>query len=255
MIPDNLALPPDRASAQASTVRDPTVLDGILGRLRQASTVHARLAVLRELVEHFHGPIGPWDGLDKEVCDRRLPMPLLWWYRLVGRREDLLKDPGRLHELEALVPEEDGRIYFCVEISCGSSGWATNSEGEDPPVWCSIDGDPAWVAMDATLSECLIQACLEEAIVSAPYQGRARVGADTMARLAALMPPLRLAPGTWGVGRNYFHAGNGALLMATQYDRDGTVEPEFAVTIGAWTEHPLLAVRGLVSEGWERIDC
>jgi len=62
-------------------------LDHTLDRLRQPTTVHDRLEVLRHLIEFWHGPIGPDDRMtDADMTSQPLPLPLAWWYRFAGKR-------------------------------------------------------------------------------------------------------------------------------------------------------------------------
>src|SRR5262249_48730679 len=61
-------------------------LDASLSRPGGPLPVSERLAILRQLVEYWHGPIGPESGLPEEDLTRPMPEPLRWWYRLAGRR-------------------------------------------------------------------------------------------------------------------------------------------------------------------------
>ena len=68
----------------------------------------------------------------------------------------------------------------------GGYGWATLPEGDDPPVWGSVDcGQEPWVEYGVSLSEFLIQACLFEAVNAAAYSASARLDDQAMARLSA----------------------------------------------------------------------
>jgi hypothetical protein len=50
--------------------------DQALDRLRGPTTVQERLGVLQELVQFWHGPIGPGDGMDDaELAGIREPLP------------------------------------------------------------------------------------------------------------------------------------------------------------------------------------
>ncbi|MCX8253046.1 MAG: hypothetical protein OTI36_03590 [Beijerinckiaceae bacterium] len=67
-------------------------LDDALDSLRRPGDVEARLAALRAIVEHWHGPIAPEDGFsDADLAGLTLPMPLARWYRWGGA-------PPRDHE-------------------------------------------------------------------------------------------------------------------------------------------------------------
>jgi hypothetical protein len=61
---------------------DIAALDEALARLQQPTTLHHRLAILGELVEFWHGPIRPEDGMsESEITSLPMPFPLRWWYR------------------------------------------------------------------------------------------------------------------------------------------------------------------------------
>src|SRR5262249_25076140 len=81
---------PSRVWAELGGLRleglDHAALDASLVRLGRPLPVLDRLAVLRQLAEYWHGPIGPEDGLPEEEVSARLPLPLRWLYRLAGRR-------------------------------------------------------------------------------------------------------------------------------------------------------------------------
>src|SRR5262249_8559838 len=70
---------------------DVVALDHALDRLRQPTTVHDRLAILQRLIEFWHGPIPPEDGMtDAEMTSQPLPLPLRWWYRFAGKRTEIM---------------------------------------------------------------------------------------------------------------------------------------------------------------------
>lgn len=112
-----------------------------LDRLRRPTTVHDRLDVLQQLVEYWHGPISPDDGIsDAEIGGVALPLPLRWWYRWAGKRTEVMSgqnflfvprdDRYRCRTLAAI----DGRLHFQVENQ-GVYQWATLPVGDDPPVF------------------------------------------------------------------------------------------------------------------------
>jgi hypothetical protein len=70
---------------------DVAALDQALDRLRRPTTVHDHLIILRRLVEFWHGPIRPEDGMtDAEMTSQPLPLPLHWWYRFAGKRSEIM---------------------------------------------------------------------------------------------------------------------------------------------------------------------
>lgn len=77
---------PSRAWIELGGLRlgdsDHASVDRALDRLRQPTTIHDRLSILERLVNYWHGPIRPEDGMsDLEIAGAPLPLPLRWWYR------------------------------------------------------------------------------------------------------------------------------------------------------------------------------
>jgi hypothetical protein len=201
------------------------------------------------VAEYWHGPIREEDRSPEGELGGPLPLPLRWWYGLAGRRRGLVDGYHQLFGPGELVPVEGGRVMFLCENQ-GGYGWATLAEGDDPPVWGSVDcGAEPWVAEGMTLSEFLIRSCLFEAIGSAVYSASAGTDAAGMARLSALVPPLPMAPWHWPHNPTRFHAGGGGFLFAEPHDGDS-----FRVRIGARTEHPLGRLSCLLHGGWEHIE-
>src|SRR5690242_20598899 len=140
-------------------------VDQALDRLRGPTTVDQRLDVLQQLVEYWHGPIRPDDGIpESELASIRLPRPLHWWYRWAGRRKEIMSgqnwllDPEKLHM-------KDGRLLFYRENQSVYL-WATLQEGEDPPVFGRYRGEEdEWEPEGVTLSEHLILSCILEAVM------------------------------------------------------------------------------------------
>jgi hypothetical protein len=70
---------------------DVATVDQALDRLRQPTTVQDRLDVLQQLVNFWHGPIRPEDGMSEmELGSVPLPLPLRFWYRWAGKRADVM---------------------------------------------------------------------------------------------------------------------------------------------------------------------
>jgi hypothetical protein len=226
----------------------PAALDASLARLNGPMTVLDRLAVLKELAVYWHGAIGPEDGLSEEALTGPLPLPLRWWYQLAGRRPGIVDGINLLHGPEKLAPVEGGRVRFLCENQ-GCYYWATLPEGEDPPVWGSVDEVGPWIEQGISLSEFLIQACIFEAVQAAVYGAVAAVDAEGLARLSEVVPPLPLTAWHWPVFPTRFHAAGGAFLIAQQL-----AEGTFGVQVGARTEHPLAWLACVLYGGWEHLD-
>ena len=77
---------------------DFALVDRALDSLRRPTTVEDRLGVLQQLVEFWHGPIKPEDGMsDAELAGVPLPMPLRWWYRWAGKRTEIMSGQNFLY--------------------------------------------------------------------------------------------------------------------------------------------------------------
>jgi hypothetical protein len=236
---------------------DHVAVDAALDRLRTGTTWEERFAVLKRLVEYWHGPIHASDGMTEAELDGiQMPTVLRDWYRWAGNRggilsgQNLLFRPrGERHrhwELEI----DDGLLWFYVENQ-GVYRWATHADGEDPPVFGRYPGlENTWEPEGVSLSEHLIGACLFEAVWHSKY-GASAAWADhsVLNEIASTIPPIAIGEWRWLDGTR-FYARNGAFMIACQndYDWEGG-----SVWIGAKTEHPLQFLRPYLDEKWEHV--
>lgn len=159
---------------------DVAAVERALDRLRQPTTVHDRLAILQRLVEFWHGPIRPEDGMSEgELTGIPIPLPLRWWYRWAGKRSEILSKQNWLfipHDWErkrGQLTIKNGRLFFYAENQ-GVYQWSTLPQGDDPPVFGRYEGRGRWAKEGVTLSEHLILACLFEAVMChAKYEASA----------------------------------------------------------------------------------
>jgi hypothetical protein len=225
--------PPPSASA----------IDDGLRRLG-AEGVEGRLAVLRQLVEYWRGPLRSSDGFSAaEIGDRSLPQPLRWWLSVAGRRTDIFQQNFILGLAKPFALRmADDKLVFYVENQ-GVWQVATQPEGEDPPVWARInESAEPWVVQETTLSIALIHAFVLEAILNAPYGATAScVGREIVDWLAGQVADVPV-PGfrLMGLPSRLLAAG-GAFAVVFQYEN----LEEFDVYVGAKTEQALgfLALR------------
>jgi hypothetical protein len=230
------------------------VLDQALQFVDRAPSVHSRLAILRQLAEYWHGPIGLDDGIaEKDLNVKSIPFPLHWWYRLAGRREGILSWQNRLLTPDQLEFQAEGPLLFYVENQ-GVYVWSATLDGDDPPVLGKFNEDHvAWSPEGMTLSEFLIGACLFEAIMHAPFHA-ALGSADesTFRQLSAELTPLPLVPWRWPSYPSSFFARNGAFMFACRW-RKSTA---FDIYLGAKTEQALAFSKSVVDENsWDHITC
>jgi hypothetical protein len=228
---------------------DFVAVDQALARLRGPTTVQDRLGVLQELVQFWHGPIGPGDGMDEDqLAGIPMPQPLRWWYRWAGKRHEILSGQNILLEPRELKVD-DGRLRFYVENQYVYQ-WGTLLEGDDPPVFGRYDDGDPWEVENLRLSEHLILACLFEAVFChVRYSASAAwLEERKLAEIIKTIPPVAI--GSWGWCETRFFAARGAFMVAAVNDVvDG--QWEYSVWIGAKTEHPLQFLRHHIDERWD----
>ena len=222
---------------------DFTLVDRALYSLRSPTTVDDRLGVLQQLVEFWHGPIKPEDGVsDAELAGVPLPMPLRWWYRWAGKRTEIMSGQNFLYrpvdKYWQLTVEGDHLRFYCENQGCYY--WSTLMHGDDPPVFGRYNSTDPWEQEDITLSEHLILACLFEAVIChAKYGASAPLDEEKLSEITSRIPPVAIAPWRWEGSR--FFAGQGAFMWTTEHGY---------VWIGAKTEHPLQFLKPHVDGDW-----
>jgi hypothetical protein len=229
-------------------------LDRALDLLRSPTTVEDRLSVLQQLVDFWHGPIKPEDGMsDAELAGVPLPLPLRWWYRWAGKRTEIMSGQNFLYrpvdkywQLEV----EGGHLIFHAENQ-GVFFWSTLPNGDDPPVFCRYQSTDPWDQEDVTLSEHLILVCLFEAVIChAKYGASATwLEEEQVSEIASRIPPVAIAP--WHRGTRFF-AGRGAFMFV---ERNGEFDGKrgYSLWIGAKTEHPLQFLKPFIDDDWEYV--
>jgi hypothetical protein len=227
---------------------DFTPVDRALESLRSPTSVEDRLGVLHQLVDFWHGPIKPEDGLSEaELTGVPLPMPLRWWYRWAGKRTEIMTGQNILfqpvnerHRYWQLAVEGE-YLHFYSENQ-GVYQWSTLTHGGDPPVFGRYESTDPWELEDVTLSEHLILVCLFEALMCHATYGASIswLEEEKLSEIARTIPPVAIAPWRWGFR---FYAGRGAFMCAA----------EGSVWIGAKTEHPLQFLRPYVNDDWDYV--
>ena len=231
--------------------------DAAFGQLRQPTTVEERLNVLRALVNFWHGPIKPEDGMSNVdvVGGVPLPLPLRFWYGWAGNRADIMTGqnilftPRDYQHKHRTLAVRDGHLHFYVENQ-GVYEWSTLPEGDDPPVSGRYDCRGRWVQEQITLSEHLILACLFEAIMCHAKYGAsaAWLTEEQLGALVANIPPVSIPPWRWG--RTRFFAGGGAFVC-TGDNKDASGKTHYSVRLAAKTAEPLQFLKPLLDENWD----
>jgi hypothetical protein len=236
---------------ESSAAPDSAALDAALARLRLPTTPDERFAVLRAVVEYWHGTIGAADGIaEGALAGVAMPSLLRRWYSWAGNRRDIMSGQNIF-----LAPEklriEDGRLVFYFENQ-GCYTWATLPEGDDPPVFGRVDNAAPWGDEGMALSEHLILTALFEGIMVAPYGASAAwVTEGTRDQIAAVIEPLAVPPWRW-LGPTQFHGKAGAFMVSmANGDVDG--KSGYSLWIGAKTQEPLLFLRPFLDDGWDYV--
>jgi hypothetical protein len=230
-------------------------LDIALDLLRRPTTVHDRLGILQHLVNFWHGPIRPEDGMSEaDLTWVPLPLPLRWWYRWAGKRSEVMSGQNHLfvprdqERKHGQITVKDGRLYFYSENQ-GVYQWSTLPRGDDPPVFGRYEERGRWRQERITLSEHLILMCLFEAVMChADYGASAAwLDADKFEAVARNIPPLPIRPWRW-IGMRFF-AGRGAFMCAAE---NGVANGKkgYSVWIGAKTRQPLQFLRPHLDNAW-----
>jgi hypothetical protein len=229
-----------------------------LDRLRQPTTVQDRLEVLQQVVNFWHGPIRPEDGMtDAEMTSLPMPAPLRFWYHWAGKRAEIMTGqnilfvPRDFQNRHRMLQVVNGRLLFYVENQ-GVYQWATLQHGDDPPVFGRFEGRGRWANEGITLSEHLILMCLFEAIFCyAGYGASASwLDEDQLAAVVANIPPVAIRPWRWGGTR--FFAGRGAFVCVADNPTDDDTK-WYSVHVGAKTEQPLQFLKPLLDKRWEYV--
>jgi hypothetical protein len=235
-----------------------TSLDLALDLLRRPTTVHDRLRILQRLVNFWHGPIRPEDGMSEaDLTWVPLPLPLRWWYRWAGKRPEVMSGQNHLfvprdqERKHGQITVTNGRLYFYSENQ-GVYQWSTLPHGDDPPVFGRYEGRGRWANEGISLSEHLILMCLFEAIMChAKYSASATwLVEEKFDAITKNISPLAIRPWRWLETR--FFVGQGAFMCAAE---NGTANGKkgYSVLIGAKTEHPLQFLRPHLDNAWQYI--
>jgi len=140
-------------------------------RLMDATTASERMDALCEFIEFWLGPQQPSYGESREeLAKHQLPMPLRRLYEFAGRWPNAKETEPRSVVVPALACQDylyalsalrkNGEKFYFLGENQGVWGCRTLSEGEDPPVWCNVDGDERLVSN--SLSRFLVTFVLQE---------------------------------------------------------------------------------------------
>ena len=229
-------------------------IDETLDRLKGPTTADDRFRVLQELVEYWHGPIGPTDGLSEtELSAYRMPALLRRWYRWAGQLMGDLFHQNHLLAPTALEVKDELLVFYGENQWVYE--WATEFEGDDPPVFGRYNHEQRWEPEGVTLSQHLILASLFEGVITAPHGASAACLAEgKLAQIVETVPPIAVGPWRWIDARFYEYGG--AFMVAAPNAAPNGVAAErqgFSVWLGAKTAAPLRFLTEFVDDAWEYV--
>lgn len=222
-----------------------------LASLLAPTTTLERIEILEALVDYWHPPIRPEDGMKREeLGSLRLPATLARWYRWAGNRTEIMSGQNHLLAPSEIIAK-DGVLIFYLENQ-GVYEWATTCEGDDPPVLGRYESSDPWTPEGMTLSEHLICMCLFEAILSAPYSASTGwLESDQFERIREGFP-IALHGWNWP-GPSRFYLAEGVFMHAGTYQEDEK-RSGYSLWIGAKAREPMGFLRPLIDKSWDHAE-
>jgi hypothetical protein len=239
MLPRDLWLEAWRAAVGEPTPTQPPIED--IRTLGPTSTASDRLRALRTFVERWYDVRAEPPASSSR--NPRVPGPLRELHRILAGAPDAIGQ-NILLGIDELVPDE-GRLIFFRECQ-GVFEWATEPNGDDPPVWIRNDG--SWTPVDAPLSGFAIQMVLAEAITCSPCGAWTIVSEPTAQRLLSRLEPLPLGEWMWPPGTARFYARGSALAQI--WTSGGALEN---VSLAARDPRDLDFAEDLIDASWDRV--
>lgn len=126
-----------------------------------------------------------------------------------GAQNEFLSAPHALEPGRVLFYRENQHVYY----------WATESDGDDPPVYGAWDMDGPWTVEEPRLSAFLLQALLFETVMGSSYvAGAACVEPSVLRELVSNLREVPLGSWRWPTEPTRFYAGGEAVLVASPND-------------------------------------
>lgn len=179
---------------------------------------HDPVAALRDFVAGWYADITPRDDAPGDL-DRRLPEPLLAFYRAAAGREEVYGLHNQIYTADELEDEDDGLVQFGAE-----------NQGVFVMLLDPIEADPTvrYSGLHAEqerepLSAFLLQFLLCEASYSSPFYGFATVTAEQARQLVEPLHRVPLQPMRWPGDPTRHYVASG-LAVTTAAADDGSVE-------------------------------
>ncbi len=190
---------------------------------------------LESFMEHWHGKGNYNFGIcEEKLGQTRLPKPLHWLFKFSGNWPDhywetLFGNQDFLLSFEALSLR-DGKLVFVWENQ-GVWQVGTENEGDDPPVWVSVDDGP-WLPLDDSLTRFLVTFFLHETVFGCRHTTYGVQVLQQLEEAGMQVAPLWLNhpypfPNDRGWRPISFHVVNGAyLVMDDEWCATNVPEPQ-----------------------------
>lgn len=189
-------------SAEADAAPPPHAAE-LVCALTEQSTVSERLAALRLFVQRWYGIPDA-----AATASSLAPEPLRALRSMLGDRRAELFPQNDLVEPTL----GNGKVIFYVENQ-GCCTWATESDGEDPPVYVRFEED--WKVESPSLSAFLIQMVMLEATLQAPWSANhPSLSLPALERLVKQLPELPMP--AWKASGTRFFAGGGVIGFSVE---------------------------------------
>ena len=189
-----------------------------------------RWSLLTDFVAEWYTPLREGDGYSPEELDAaehrlrlKLPLALREWYRLVGRRKDIIAMQNFLASPEDLeIMDENGLlVFYCENQQVVGWGIQPNDLGlVDPPVWLDDSGlhdtqqEP--IRENDTLSEFALQMVVLETRfnpVNEVFQALNRVAPKTFGKVERSFVPLGFPDWHWPSYPTRFYGADDLLIQ------------------------------------------
>jgi len=216
---------------------------------------------LQQFIERWHGHRKPWYGIAEEKLQAtRLPDPLRWIYGYAGAWDGshywatLLGNQDCLINFEELYTH-DGKLVFVTE---NQGVWCVGTEldGNDPPVWVSIDGKE-WKPLEDSLMHFLTTFILHETVFGCQHLANHEDARSVLSDAGFAVVPLWCdASYPWSLKNSDFppvsiYMANGCYLVMNDWVATNEREP--------WKTLPMIfkqrsdSQKSLTLDPWEAI--
>ena len=190
-----------------------------------------RWSLLTDFVAEWHAPLQEGDGYsvaELDVAEQhlglKLPLALREWYRLVGRRKDIIAMQNFLASPEELeIMDESGLlVFYCENQQVVEWGVQEDDLGlVDPPVWLDNSGlhdtQRKLIRENNTLTEFALQMVVMETMFNPKvFQALSRVTPQTIGKAERNFVPLGFPDWHWPSYPTRFYGDDDILVQVSE---------------------------------------